>query len=121
MCSPVSQKHLHARNERKYGLTSQWDAVVSCLQRELLKRSFDQLRRTQERLGRRERKLAKEQQKCRQYQQALSVWQASLVPMTDPVAQELYQAQMQVAMTAQASAVQQAAAAAGAAAPPTAQ
>lgn len=81
------------------------------VQRELLKRSFDQLRRTQERLGRRERKLAKEQQKCRQYQQALAVWQASMMPMADPAAQELYQAQMQVAMAAQAAAIQQAAAA----------
>lgn len=81
------------------------------VQRELLKRSFDQLRRTQERLGRRERKLAKEQQKCRQYQQALTAWQASLAPVADAAQmqqqqQELFAAHQmaQMAMAAQAAA-----------------
>lgn len=74
------------------------------MQREILKRSFEQLRRTQERLGRRDRKLAKEQHKCRQYQQALTAWQASLVPVSDPAMHQLYQTQLQMAMTSQAAA-----------------
>jgi hypothetical protein len=78
--------------------------LAAAVQRELLKRSFDQLRRTQERLGRRERKLAKEQQKCRQYQQALTAWQASLVPVAPDAAQ---MAQMAMAAQAAATATQQ--------------
>lgn len=89
-------------------------------QRELLARSFEQLRRTQERLGRRERRLAREQVKCRQLQSvALAAWQAALAPMVpagaDPAAREMVTAQMQAFMAAAA------AAAAGAVAEPAQQ
>lgn len=75
---------------------------VLVLQRQLLQRSFDQLRRTQDRLARRERKLAKEQQKCKQYQTAVSTWQAAWqaagLPSIDPASHEPDSEQQTAAM-----------------------